>query len=433
MPLKPTDQLLQEFHAAMEGIGNFELQPTLCIAVSGGSDSLALALLAHAWAQAKGGRITAVTVDHGLKPGSADEASAASEALAPFGIEHVTLQWTGMKPATGIQAAARAARYDLLAGWCRDNQVLHLATAHQHGDQLETHLMRKARASGTLGLAAMGAKRLLPGLRLLRPLLAIERSALREFLLSKNVPWHEDPSNIDARFKRTELRQSLEAYTEADRQALSGEIDGYKAIRADLAERVANVLGDAAILKSGAYALLLPDVLRTADPDVAIYALRALTLMIGGNEFSPGYDRLKALLNRLARDDFRGATLGGVAFRPSGHVGGAHALLVAREPRGLPGPLALTREIDLLWDGRFRVTTSDQSGELALRPLLEAGWRQVGKELKATIPHFAALTQPAVWRNGTVLAVPNLAGMCNSRDISNLSISFEPRHTLDAT
>lgn len=91
----------------------------LAVAVSGGADSLALCLLASAWVRRAGRSLTALTVDHGLRPDSAAEAAQVGDWLGAQGIPHVILNWTGPKPATGLPAAARKARYDLLLSWCR--------------------------------------------------------------------------------------------------------------------------------------------------------------------------------------------------------------------------------------------------------------------------------------------------------------------------
>ena len=108
-----------QFAALMQPLGPFEKAPNLAVAVSGGADSMALALLAHAWAQQRGGAITALTVDHGLRRAAAGEARQVRAWLQAHGIDHQTLRWRGVKPGSGIQAAARQARYALLGQWCR--------------------------------------------------------------------------------------------------------------------------------------------------------------------------------------------------------------------------------------------------------------------------------------------------------------------------
>src|SRR5689334_22586799 len=104
----------EDFAAQLDRLGPFERAPRLAVAVSGGADSLALALLADAWARDRGGSITALTVDHRLRPESAAEARQVGTWLTARGIAQETLIWEGPYPSSDIQAAARAARYRLL-------------------------------------------------------------------------------------------------------------------------------------------------------------------------------------------------------------------------------------------------------------------------------------------------------------------------------
>src|SRR5512144_2076204 len=118
----------------MEEFAPFESSPHLAVAVSGGADSMALGLLAHDWAVARGGRVTALTVDHGLRPASAKEAAQVGSWMSACGIEHHILCWPGAKPASAVQNAARVARYRLLRQWCRQAGVLHLVLGHHADD-----------------------------------------------------------------------------------------------------------------------------------------------------------------------------------------------------------------------------------------------------------------------------------------------------------
>lgn len=175
------------------------------MAVSGGCDSVALLLLAH---QAFGGRVCALTVDHGLRAESAAEARHVGAICERLGVRHAVLRWDGKKPAGNIQAEARAARYRLMAEWCAANEVRWLATAHHADDVAETLLMRLARGSGVGGLAAMRAvRRLGPGVTLLRPLLGVRRAELAE--LAAACEPVADPSNDNPRFDRTKARALL--------------------------------------------------------------------------------------------------------------------------------------------------------------------------------------------------------------------------------
>ncbi len=185
--------------------------PAVVLAVSGGPDSMALLWLAAKWraARARGPRLVAVTIDHGLRAASAREARAVKRASAELGIDHRTLRWTGAKPATGIQAAARAARYRLLAKAAAAAGASTVLTAHTGDDQAETLLMRMARGSGLAGLAGMGRQTRRGDLLIARPLLAIAKARLVATVAKAGLSWVEDASNRDPRFARARWRELM--------------------------------------------------------------------------------------------------------------------------------------------------------------------------------------------------------------------------------
>ena len=192
---------------------DFEPFPALVLAVSGGPDSTALMVLAARWRKARksGPALFAVTVDHGLRKEAKREASNAGRLARKLGIAHRTLRWTGTKPKTGLQEAARTARYRLLAEAGRKASASHILTAHTRDDQAETVLIRMSRGSGLTGLAAMTRIAPVPGdsegrIMLIRPLLDIPKARLVATLRAAKIAFADDPSNRDPRFTRARLR-----------------------------------------------------------------------------------------------------------------------------------------------------------------------------------------------------------------------------------
>ncbi len=195
-----------DFERLMQPFEPFEQNPLLAVAVSGGRDSLALALLADTWASARQGKVLALIVDHALRPESAAEVAATRATLAKQAIDAEILSWKGEKPKAGIQQAARDARYGLMFEACRHRGILHLLVGHHAADQAETISMRASRASGPDGLAGMAALIEQRDLRVLRPLLGVARERLTATLEARGLRWVEDPSNTDSRFERARVR-----------------------------------------------------------------------------------------------------------------------------------------------------------------------------------------------------------------------------------
>lgn len=277
----------------------------LAVAVSGGPDSLALLLLAR---DAFGERMRAVTVDHGLRAESAAEAAHVASVCTGLGVPHATLRWEGTKAKTNVQAAARAARYRLMADWCAAEGIAWLATAHHADDQAETLLLRLARGAGIGGLAGVRASRPLgKDVTLLRPLLDMRRDALAAVVAAAGLSAVDDPSNREARYDRTRAR-------------------GWLAGNADL--DAAQVAASAAHLADAEAALLWTTDLawnsRVAATPIQIdldaeglprelqrrLVLRALQALAAGEARGPDIDRL---LDRLGEGGT--ATLAGIRAR----------------------------------------------------------------------------------------------------------------------
>ena len=194
----------------------FAKEKSIVIAVSGGPDSTALLWLAARWrfARKSGPAIVAVTIDHGLRAESAREATGVKRFARALGVAHRTLRWTGDKPATGLQEAARHARYALLAKAAAQAGARYVLTAHTLDDQAETVLLRLLRGSGLSGLQAMTPMSPYPGqpgLVLARPMLSIAKARLIATLEEAGIPFADDPSNRDPRHTRVRLRALMPA------------------------------------------------------------------------------------------------------------------------------------------------------------------------------------------------------------------------------
>lgn len=195
---------------------DWKAAPALLLAVSGGPDSIALMWLVARWRRAltRGPKLIAVTVDHGLRAEAAREARDVKRLAKALDLPHRTLRWTGVKPKTGLPAAARAARYRLLAKAAHSSGATHILTAHTRDDQAETLLMRMLRGSGIAGLGAMARESERDGVRLARPLLDVPKSQLIATLNKAKITFADDPTNRDAAYTRPRLRALMPALAE---------------------------------------------------------------------------------------------------------------------------------------------------------------------------------------------------------------------------
>jgi tRNA(Ile)-lysidine synthase len=391
-----------EFAALMAPFEPFEPAPRLAVAVSGGADSVALALLGASWAKARGGAMTALTVDHRLRPEAAAEAAQVGHWLAARGIAHLCLVRAEPRPERDLQAQARAARYRLLEAWCAETEVLHLLVAHHREDQAETLLLRLARGSGLDGLAGMAAVTERAACRIVRPLLGLSHRRLVATLDAAGQSWIEDPSNRDPAYARARLRQGRAALAAAGlgEARLAETAQRLARSRAAVEAAVAALLARAAVVHPLGFVRLDAAALSEAPEEVGLRALAAVLALVAGAEYPPRLARLERLYRHVAAGFRSGRTLGGCRLLPR-----RDGVLVCREPAAVAPPVAAVPGRTTVWDGRFRLTLPRSApagltlGALGPAPLGAAA---------AGLPAVVRATLPALRDDAAVVAVPSL-------------------------
>lgn len=398
----------------MARLGGFESKPLLAVGVSGGADSLALVLLAHDWAVRRGGSVLALTVDHGLRRDAAEEAAQVGRWLTARGIAHAVLRWEGEKPATGIQAAARAARHRLLAERCQDDGILHLALAHHRDDQAETVLLRFARGSGIDGLAGMAPIRSVGGVRVIRPLLDLPHGRLVATCRALGQDWIEDPSNRNPAFARARLRAATDALGAEglDSERLADTTRRAARARAALETAAAGLLAEAADVHPEGWIRLDPKPLFTAPEELGLRALVRCIATVGSAPYPPKAEAAERLFADVLQGMMKGKTLGGCCILPRrGH------LVIAREPAGAAERLAVAPGDSVWWDRRFTVRVGPGSGEpLTVARLGSEGWRAMRDNMRnsrspTTLPNLPEPVReslPALWDGQGLQGVPSL-------------------------
>lgn len=405
----------REFDALMTA-----LQPAcdadhIAVAVSGGSDSMALTLLLRDWADATGKRLTAITVDHGLRAESGEEASRVAAWLAQRAISHVTLDWVGDKPDSNLQSAARKARYALMDEWCGENGASCLALAHQLEDQAETFLLRLGRGSGVYGLAAMDAclKPAAPDAPWrIRPLLDMPKARLKATLEARGQEWIEDPSNRLAKFSRVRVRALREplASVGITPERLAATARHLARARSLIEAQADAVLAESAALQLGGYCSVNVRALVAEHEEVGLRALSRILMAVSGAEYAPRFERLERLWSRLASGSLGGgATLLGCRIKPakSGEV------VVFRELRSMGSPAQLEMNKAAIWDGRYRLRLNQADSvrsSIVVDRLGREGWkalRQADHGLSdAGVPDIVQHVGPALWDAEGLLAAP---------------------------
>ena len=434
-PLGPS-----EFARLMRAVGPFEAHARIAVGVSGGSDSLALVLLAADWASRNGAEIIALTIDHGLRPAAVAEARQVGRWLKARQVRHRILRW---RPAEdqpfvgGVQAAARAARYRLLAEWCRRQGVLHLAMAHQQEDQAETMLLRLVRGSGLDGLAAMAPVTERGGVRLIRPLLSVSRTDLRATLATRGQAWIDDPSNENTAHARVRMRALMPvlAAEGLDTPRLAATAAHLGSARAAIDDAVADLLAAVAAIFPAGYIRIDPAALVAAPVEVSRRALARCLMTVGGGDYGPRLERLARLHAMICTGGLTSAaTLNGCRILPR-----RGQLLVCREPAAADEVISVNAGGSMLWDGRFLVSISAaprHQRPLVLKQLGAAGWAALTAAdaglRNHPIPPCVRPSLPALWDGAEPTVVPHL-GYRRAGIWTDVGVEFVPASPLAST
>ena len=434
------------FFKTMNSLGPYEKNPHLAVAVSGGSDSLCLAILAKKWANTKGGKITALNIDHGLRKGSGQESKKTLKLLKKQKIFSQCFKWKlSKKPKNSIQEKAREFRYNFFEEWCYKKNIKYLLVAHHFEDQKETFIMRLNSNSNIYGLACMPKVLLKKGIKILRPLLDLKKKDIIDYLKEKKINWIEDPSNNSLKYSRNRLRKILPKLEEKGltdsnfRRILKRAQKERKKIESKFSFwLIKNVKIDTL-----GYAAVDFRNLKLLDKDDFIFIFSKLLNMISGLFYTPKSKYVYNFYKKIKSNEIINKT----------NLGGCHIFFFKKK-------MYICREIfkksrkqeinfqfnKIIWDNRFEIEYKKKfflkrelGKSVFIEQLQKDGWNEIllknqkiRKEIK--IPNKIILSLPAVKnKKNDVLYVPHLqyySNMRSKKEFSNMSFLFKPRISL---
>lgn len=367
------------------------------IAVSGGSDSMALLALMAVLAKKNSIELHAISVDHGLRETAQGEIKMVTDLCGQLGVAHHVEYWSGWDGAGNLQSCARAARYELITGWAQASDISTVLVGHTANDQAETLLMRLARGAGVDGLAAMAPRRLKHGISWLRPLLGVKRETLRNYLCQKDLMWAEDPSNQNRDFERIRIRDALTQLTPLGItvESLSQVAGNMAEARAALDWHTFVAAKEACKIIHGVVEIDLK-IYRTLPLEIARRLLVRSFMWTNGSDYPPRRGGLKYVQEAIKKGV--SATLDGCQVTCKRSY-----IYVFRELNAVRG---MTSEVGDIWDERWFVTGPEDDPEFEVRALGEngikglTGWREIG------LPRDAVLSLPAVWFGDDLITAP---------------------------
>lgn len=281
----------------LDFMGKFAGQK-MAVGVSGGVDSVALL---H-WLVEIGADVVCLHVNHNLRPSAATEAQYVQDLCKKLGVECHVFSWDGDKPNTGLEDAARVARYKFMTDFCHEHKIKIILTAHQADDQIETFWMNLGRGSGVYGLAAMHGVGEMDGIKIVRPLLNVFRRELQEYCDTRGIKYFADEMNEDPHYTRVKIRQNRHLVQDAmgisDARVLLA-IQNMGRVRDALESDVSKMV--ARFMINGR-ALFGESFLFDLSPDIRLKFLGTVIQTVGGDRYQPRLNSLMGAVEKLRTD-----------------------------------------------------------------------------------------------------------------------------------
>ncbi|MDR2682132.1 MAG: tRNA lysidine(34) synthetase TilS [Holosporaceae bacterium] len=372
----------------------------ICVAVSGGPDSLALLILAQAWGYKRNRDVVCVTVDHGLRLESANEAEFVRDFCHGIGIEHHILKWKNSQslPSGKLENLAREARYELLKNFCHERDIDLLLTGHTLNDQLETYAMRKMSGSSPLGLAGMSRIRSISvKVKLLRPLLGFFKKQLENFLTAQNIQWKNDPMNSDDSFRRVLLRKQIASYGEDTIRAYTEEILHLRKIRHDIETNAVDFLKHKVIFSDFGHASLNYDALLKEAPTVQQEIIKRTIWNVGGKKYAPSIS--EEIISQILSGKIN--TIGRCFLKIK-----KNTIYVLRENRRDEPSFVLLNPYCAVFDDRFVLGSENDLSDC------KASWYWE-KEISGISCIYRNIGLPCIYRNNKIVFVHGI--FCDSQ------------------
>ena len=410
MTVKITAPIFQKLSDLKEEYGFNELG----LAVSGGSDSLAMLYICSDWAQKNKVKLHCLTVDHKLRSESAKEAELVANHCSGLGINHEIVEWKHEENISGnLSDSARSARYKLIDKWRKE--LSFVLVGHTKNDQIETFFMNLKRGSGIEGLKGMPLSFKRPeGYFVLRPLIYSSRESLQQVLQEKNINWVSDPSNYNEDFERISQRKTWKILKSEGFSESRIELSVAHMRRAHDALKQMLPVHFKQIGKQELTDLLWDYNAFIALPEEFKFRLISSAVMWNGNlHYRP---RFKAVLDVSQNiSEKRTAVLGGAIFYH--HAGNIRITAELKSLRDI----AVNCSIGSVWRNIWEVKIEIKDCHIA--PIGNNGNNQLTKQQRSIMPYLSRIIQPGIFLKEKLLLAPTLASE-SSEYLSFCGIKF---------
>lgn len=407
-------------------IGNFGLSK-IAVAVSGGSDSVALLYLANIWAEKNNIELSVISVDHNLREQSKQETHYIQNISNSLNRKHYSLSFDHQNNFSNLQERAREGRYDLMTNLCLELDILVLLTAHHEDDYVENFCLRLERNSGIFGLSSSNIN-WYNNIQIIRPLYNIPKSELVEYLVSHNIKWLEDESNSSDKYRRNIIRQKLakgEDYIKAD--IILQQLKINDLLDNKFKPKLISAIAEAVKIFEYGFAFLDLVKFDKFSNEAKVQIINFLLIIISGQSRAARFYSVEPILKLITQDvNFKNTLHGCVINRIQ------NELLIYREfGKKLPESKILLDK-SVIWDNRFCITRNQETPNCFVTHLSLEDYKMIKKQLEleplknlSCKNHNAILfTLPIIKILEKVIAIPHISYYDN--DMWNFEVSFAP-------
>lgn len=393
-----------------EKISSFIGKEKFAIAVSGGSDSLALSALAKLYSLENDNDFIALIIDHKLRKESTIEARRTSKNLTQNKIKNKILTYKGEKFSSNIQKKARDLRYNLFEKYCEKNKIKFLIIAHHQDDLIENFYIRLIRGSGIKGLTSLqNIFEYNKDFYLLRPLLTFNKKELLSVTKKSYSSWIEDPSNKNDKFLRVRIRkmQSKLQKEGFDPNRIIKTIENLNTAKDSLEFYIFKSEKKYLNFYKEGYATLKSSIFNNEAQEVIFRIIIKAIHFVSGEYYPPRSDSLKTLMKNLPVKSFKSSTLGGCLIEKNKNI-----ISFFREDRNIAIETLNKIKQRKNWDDRFLVCKNlNNQQQFVVKKLGNHGIEYLRKnrfnDYANKIPVHAKKTLPSFWNNqGELLFVP---------------------------
>jgi len=413
-----------------EKISSFIGKERFAIAVSGGSDSLALSVLAKLYSLENDNDFVSLIIDHKLRKESAEEARVTYKNLTQNKIKAKILTYQGEKFSSNIQKKARDLRYDLFHKYCAKNKIKFLILAHHQDDLIENFYIRLIRGSGIKGLTSLqNIFEYNKNFYLLRPLLNFNKQELLSVTKKSYSSWIEDPSNKNDKFLRVRIRKMQTKLQKEgfDPKRIIKTIDNLNTAKDSLDFYIFKSEKKYLNFYKEGYAILKSSIFNNEAQEVIFRVIIKAIHFVSGEYYPPRSDSLKGLMKNLLAKSFKSSTLGGCLIEKNKNI-----ISFYREDRNVAVETLNKKKQKTNWDDRFLVNKNfNNQQQFVVKKLGNHGIEYLRKnkfnDYGNKIPVHAKKTLPSFWNNeGQLLFVPFVNFKNKKYNIKNdsFSVSF---------